>query len=48
MGRAHHAEVASVDGRDLFDAETFGSGHDGGVDGTQWQVPVARDQFGDA
>lgn len=48
MGRVHHAEVASVDGRDLLDAETFGSGHDGGVDGTQRQVPVARDQFGNA
>lgn len=48
VGGAYHGEVASVDCGDLLDAETFGGAHHRGVDGTQRQIPVARDQLGDA
>ncbi len=44
--RSDHAEMPSVDRRDLGEAEAFGDGHDGGVDGTQRQVGVAEDEFG--
>lgn len=48
MGRTHDAEVAPVQRRDRIDPETFGRGDDGGVDGSEGQITVCRDEFGDA
>lgn len=40
--------MTTVDSSDLPDAQTFGSGHDGSVDGAEWQIPVAGNQLGDS
>lgn len=45
MSGAHHGEVATVEGGDLGDGESFGGGHDRSVDRAQRQVPVAGNQL---
>jgi hypothetical protein len=47
MIRAHDGEVASVDGRDLGDAEALGRGDDRGIHRAQGKVAIARHEFGD-
>jgi hypothetical protein len=43
-----NAEVAVIGGCDLGDVMTLGGGDHGGVDGAEWQVVIASDEFGDA
>jgi hypothetical protein len=45
MRRSHDAEVPPVDGRDIADAEAFGSDDDRGVYGPERQVVVLRDKL---
>lgn len=46
MVGANDREVAPVDSRDLGDAQSLSSGHDGRIHGAKRQVVVARDQLG--
>jgi len=41
VARAHHREMAPIQGRELIHAETFGERDDRRVGGPQWQVGVA-------
>ena len=45
MAGPDDAEVPSVDGRDIGDAEAFGGGDDRGVYGAERQVVVPRDEL---
>jgi hypothetical protein len=45
--RAYDREVASVDSRDLGDAQAVSRDDDRCIHCAQWQVAVARDQLGD-
>jgi len=47
VSRANDREVMAVDSRDLGDAQALGRGDDRRIDRAQWQVAVARDEFGD-
>lgn len=40
--------MTPVDRGDLRDAQTFGSGHDGSIDGAEWQIPISGNQLGDS
>jgi hypothetical protein len=45
---SHDRKVATVDGGDLSDAQAFRRRHDGRIDCAERQVPVSRNEFGDA
>jgi hypothetical protein len=45
MPRPDNAEMPSVDGCDIRDAEALGSDDDRGVHGTEWEVVVLRDKL---
>lgn len=44
----HDGEMTAVDSGDLDNPQSFGRCDDRCVDSSQWQVPVAGNQFGDA
>lgn len=48
MAGAYDGEVASVDGRNLVDKQSFCRGHNGCVHRTQRQISITCDKFGDS
>lgn len=45
---SHHGEVASIEGGHVTDRHPFRSGNDRAVNGSQWEIVVDLDEFGDA
>ncbi len=43
----HDCEVASIEGSHVTDRQPFRGGNDGAIDGSQWQIAIDLDQFGD-
>ncbi len=48
MVGSHHGEVASIEGGHVTDRPPFGGGNDGAVNGSQWEILIDLDEFGDA
>jgi hypothetical protein len=48
MSWAYDAEMAVVHGRDVGDIETLGGDNDRRVNGSEREIPIGRDEFGDS
>lgn len=48
MTRPHDGEVPAVKGRDLIRIQAFCGRHDRGIDGSEWEIAITRDELCDA